>query len=211
MSVLTVHLHGFAQSPETCPVLTEILKWIPAEKIEAITYHPEGDFRRTNIKQTLFELEQIAKDRHVRLSIIGYSFGGLLACYFAEMSPELVDRLLLLAPAPDNYARNFQGRPESSWFMPREYVDALLTFSARPKITRPTTLVHGTNDNDAGGSAIWRIKEWVASENFSEVYILPNVDHSLEPWLSNPDFAAGLNVPTLSKLVQQFVSPALNC
>jgi pimeloyl-ACP methyl ester carboxylesterase len=137
--------------------------------------------------------------------VVGYSYGGLLAAWLAEKRPDLIANVLLLAPAIDNYARNYEGRDPESWRMPRDYVEELRSYPARPKIVRPTTLVHGLLDDDRGGSAPWRIREWAAEQPFRSVFLLPGVDHSLEPWLSasswNNDGSG--DVPSFQKIVTE--------
>ncbi len=114
----------------------------------------------------------------------------------------------MLAPAIDNYARNYEGRDPVSWRMPREYVEELQTYPARPNIVLPTTLVHGLLDVDREGSAPWRVQQWAAEQSFRRAYFLDGVDHSLDPWLSEPSWTNGRsgNVPTFQQVVMGLTS-----
>ncbi len=60
-----------------------------------------------------------------KISIIGSSFGGLMATIYAEKFPEKVSQLILLAPALNFYNFNKE------------------TFN---KINTPTTIIHGSKD-----------------------------------------------------------------
>ncbi len=179
-------LHGFGQTaPESTPQLRALRAALPTASILAPTYHPGGSVAATRVSLALaafYELLKTAPGGTTHL--VGYSFGGLLCALLAEQHPELVNRVLLLAPAIDNYPRNYAGRDQADWHMPAEFVVDLSTHSERPCIKRSTTLVHGLLDNDQGGSAPWRIEEWSREQRFAAVHMLAGVDHSLEPWLS---------------------------
>ena len=140
------------------------------------------------------------------IHLVGYSFGGLLAAILASQYPDRIVNLLLLAPAIDNFIRNYAARAPHEWPMPREYVEELRSYPARPQIVRPTTLVHGMLDHDRAGSAPWRIQQWAAEQPFRHVYFLDRVDHSLAGWLpaavsdSQPERS-----PTFIHVVQQWL------
>jgi pimeloyl-ACP methyl ester carboxylesterase len=181
-----LYLHGFGTTkPEDEPISLALRRSLADNQIHSPGYHPAGVVKATRVGLTLSALERfIQGSAACRMHLVGYSFGGLLAAMLAERRPDLVANLLLLAPAIDNVARNYQGRDPSIWRMPPEYVDELKTYPARPRIVRPTVLVHGRLDTDAGGSAPWRIEEWVREQPFRAAHLLAGVDHSMEPWLS---------------------------
>jgi hypothetical protein len=119
------------------------------------------------------------------------------------MHPELVHGLALLAPAIDNDEHNFESVPPSQWYMPARYVTTLRDdLPSRPRITVEMTIVHGLRDTDRGGSAPWRVREYVKELLGDGVvqFHEPDVDHTLEPWLSNPS-----NTPSLEKLVESLL------
>ena len=134
--------------------------------------------------------------------LVGYSVGGYIAALLASMHPQLdIHGLLLLAPAIDNYERNFRNIPESEWYMPVSYVTTLRDkLPSRPSIkasrSKRIIIVHGLRDNDQGGIAPWRVREYVSELNDNDhtmvmssvdtkVFLYqPDIDHSLEPWLS---------------------------
>ena len=179
-------IHGFSQiDPETCSLLRAIRTILPEAKIHAPSYHPNQSLVLTRIDHALETCRTIINNSPTKkLNVIGFSFGGLLAALFAARYPELVNKVLLFAPAIDNFERNYADKPRDSWTMPPTFVEALQTYPARPPVTRPTTIVHGSLDNDEGGGSFWRIERWAQEQSFEEIYLLDGVDHSLEPWLS---------------------------
>jgi pimeloyl-ACP methyl ester carboxylesterase len=207
-----LYLHGFGETnPKHCPIAHALWRVVTDYQVHVPGYHPDGDILATRIGPTLAMLERlIARMPTGRAHVVGYSFGGLLAALLAERSPERVANILLLAPAIDNFARNYEGRDPSRWRMPREYVEELQTFPPRPRIVRPTTLVHGRLDTDAGGSAPYRIEAWAREQPFQRLWLLPGVDHGLEPWLSTGDCPgvdeSSCPVPTWNELVGELVS-----
>jgi pimeloyl-ACP methyl ester carboxylesterase len=205
----TLYLHGFFQpDPESSVQLQSLRRANQDTTIHAPSYHPDGDVSATRIGATLDECaELIIRSRPGRAHVIGFSFGGLLAALLAEQHPELVTNVLLLAPAIDNFARNYEGRTREDWFMPESFVEEILRYPARPRITRPTTVVHGLLDNDTAGCSPWRIKRWAEEQRFENIYFLPNVPHSMEPWISADKGSSdeGVLVPTFPELVRALV------
>lgn len=203
-----IYLHGFGtKDPSRCHVGNALGQAAGSIPVLKPSYHPGGDVVRTNLARSLSEFQAlIERSSSTRTHLVGYSFGGLLAAVLAERHFERVGHVLLLAPAIDNFDRNYANIQPSSWSMPSGYVRELRSLTARPRIVRPTTVVHGMLDNDDGGSQPWRILEWSQQESFSNTYLVDRTDHSLEPWLSaeswiNDDRA---RVPTLREIVQQF-------
>lgn len=151
-----------------------------AIRLHAPCYHPARNVHATRLEAFLEELRQIAESMHEGrfAAIVGFSVGGLLAALFQERHPKLVGRVVLLAPAVDNFARNFEGLPRSAWWMPPEYVEELRRLPARPEIKVPVVLIHGSLEDDSFGSAPWRIQEWTASEPFEACFYPDGVGHS---------------------------------
>lgn len=116
-------LHGFGQTePDSTPQLLALRSVLPDASILAPTYHPGGSVGATHVSATLAWLSEILKSAPGRTThLVGYSFGGLLCALLAERSPELVDRVLLLAPAIDNYTRNYAGKDPADWQMPIDF------------------------------------------------------------------------------------------
>lgn len=188
-----VYLHGWGEDPHHSPVANALRVALPNGRIHLPSYHPRGQCSATRVSQVLEGLQTLLDDPATSQSVrvVGYSFGGLLAAIWSELQPAKIAKMLLLAPAIDNVARNYAGESDS-WRMPRDYVDELRSYPPRPRIHCPTILVHGRMDNDRGGSAPERIEQWAEEQLFSAVFLLAGVDHSLEPWLTcgtSPSFA----------------------
>jgi pimeloyl-ACP methyl ester carboxylesterase len=201
-----LYLHGFGtMNPAFCPV-AEALRTAAGIGLHTPCYHPGGHIETTRIGASLDAFADVVKDSSSgKVHLVGYSFGGLLAALFAVRRPEMIGNVLLLAPAIDNYARNYEGRDPARWRMPREYVEELQAHPARPNIIRPTTLVHGLSDQDREGSAPWRIRQWTEEQPFRSVHFLDGVGHSLEPWLSAPARTNGSEAPTFQQLVSDLI------
>ena len=181
-----LYLHGFGETtPERCHVYAALAQL--SYTVTAPCYHPHGVVADTRILATLSSIEAlIERDLGGCVGVVGYSVGGLLASLLAWRRPDLVKFLVLLAPAIDNTARNYDSFPESAWGMPKAYVDELRSLPNRPPldISRvPAVIFHGSHDGDDGGSAMWRIREWAAATPGLELRELRGVGHSLFPWL----------------------------
>jgi pimeloyl-ACP methyl ester carboxylesterase len=196
-----IYLHGWEEHPFDSPVPVGLRAALPKTKIHYIGYHPGGVVAATRVTATLQQLRNLLDDPATspRVRLMGYSFGGLLAALLAMQRPERIAKMLLLAPAIDNIARNYSAEP-AQWRMPAEYVEELRRYPARPKIVCPATLVYGDLENDREGSAPQRYREWARAEPFEQVYELPGVDHDFEPLL------AGQTSPTFAELVAKLVA-----
>uniref|UniRef100_A0A7S4RVL3 AB hydrolase-1 domain-containing protein n=1 Tax=Alexandrium monilatum TaxID=311494 RepID=A0A7S4RVL3_9DINO len=205
-----LYLHGWGgHYPAECPIahaLQRLLSDAPVA-LHMPTFHPGGKVKETRVERFLVDLAEEARHQpNGRFAaVVGCSFGGLLAALFQERFPEFVGRMVLLAPAIDNFARNYEGVPEAERRMPEVFVKELSSLPARPTIKVPTTLLHGLLDNDDGGSALWRVREWAAAERFSAAHFPEGVDHSLEPWLSTP--TAAPDAPPLEAMLQWALEP----
>lgn len=94
-----LYLHGFASSPRSRKA-----QWFrerlqsAGERIEAPDLE-NGDFRGLTISGMLEVVKAAAAEDTVTL--MGSSLGGYVAALYAELWPERVDRLILMAPAFD--------------------------------------------------------------------------------------------------------------
>ncbi|CAJ1366694.1 unnamed protein product, partial [Effrenium voratum] len=139
------------------------------------TYHPGGDVAATRPATFLQDLDLSEES----FAVVGFSFGGLLAATLQEMRPDKITKCVLIAPAIDNFERNFAAKRKEDWHLAEEYVAELQKLPARPSIKVPTMLIHGLSETDADGSAVWRVREWVDKEPFGPTYF-PEGGHSLD-------------------------------
>mmetsp|Transcript_2504 Transcript_2504/g.4620 ORF Transcript_2504/g.4620 Transcript_2504/m.4620 type:complete len:250 (-) Transcript_2504:129-878(-) len=208
-----LYLHGFGSpswgfSAVECPIfqaLDRILRETGV-RLHAPNYHPGGDVKKTQVHAFLDEIEEQADGLAGKkfAAVVGCSFGGWLASILQDRRPDLFGRAILLAPAIDNYQRNYEGVARECWHMPTGFVEDVHSLPKRPTIRIPTKLLHGLMDNDAGGSAVWRIREWLDQSSHMAAYFPGGVDHSLEPWLSQPELT---EAPSLSELLAWSLCP----
>jgi pimeloyl-ACP methyl ester carboxylesterase len=119
-----LYLHGFGETnPECGPVAHALGIAAPTIRLHVPCYHPGGNVAATRIGDALKVFTTVVeRSTSGKVHVVGYSFGGLLAAILAAMRPDIIANVLLLAPAIDNYARNYEGRDPASWHVPREYV-----------------------------------------------------------------------------------------
>lgn len=209
MAVDILYLHGFGApswgfTAAACPVFQAMERLLAGTnvRLHAPNYHPEGNVKATRIHQFLkqVELEAEALPSGRFDAVVGCSFGGFLASVLQDRRPDLFAKVVLLAPAIDNFKRNYEGLPCGAWRMPTCFVEELQSLPARPTIRVPTQILHGLKDDDCGGSAPWRVREWCNENVFAGCYFPAGVDHSLEPWLSE-EIPAVEGAPPLSDLL----------
>ncbi|CAL1143344.1 unnamed protein product [Cladocopium goreaui] len=188
-----VFVHGFGGPNEDekrfVQLLREEMEKVGA-RVHAPTYHPGGRVGATSLPRFMEELKALAESSETNVTLLGFSVGGWLVASFQERWPHLVKRVVLLAPAIDNFERNFEGKAEQDWYMPAAYVAELREMTARPAIKVPAMLVHGDCETDAGGSALWRVKEWAQAENFARCYFPEGLGHSMDIVEAGPGFGA---------------------
>eukprot|EP00434_Breviolum_minutum_P034087 symbB.v1.2.030165.t1/scaffold3356.1/size58521/6 len=168
-------------------------------RVHAPTYHPGRDLGpislhnmnmasweggrvgATSLTRFLEELRALAEATPGKqlTALLGFSVGGFVVANFQERWPHLVKRAVLLAPAIDNFERNFEGKAEQEWYMPTSYV--------------PTMLVHGECETDDGGSALWRVQQWAETEIFTQCFFPIGLGHSMDIVEAGPGFRGVLS------------------
>ncbi|MFW9853464.1 MAG: alpha/beta fold hydrolase [Candidatus Thorarchaeota archaeon] len=103
-----IYLYGFASGPNSRKASffrerirgeDQIAKFFVYDYISSETAFSELRLSRL-LKRIETDIPKIlANYRQERCILIGSSFGGFLAAWFAQMHPEFVDRLILMAPA----------------------------------------------------------------------------------------------------------------
>lgn len=200
-----LYLHGWgSHNVKQSPVYLALQKSLgdAIVQIHVPAYHPGGDTSQTRLLNFLEELGNIARSLPSGRfdAAVGHSFGALLVALLQEKQPELIGRAVLLAPAIDNFERNFAKVSRESWHMPSEYVEELRSLPARPAIRVPCVVVHGSFDTDAEGSDPWRVREWSNDQHFHASYFPEGVNHGLEPWRDSMEKWS--EIPQLSELLQ---------
>jgi len=196
MDVVFVHGFGGPNDDEKrfVQLLHEELEKVGA-RVHAPTYHPGGRVGATSLTRFLEELRALAEATPGKqlTALLGFSVGGFVVANFQERWPHLLKRAVLLAPAIDNFERNFEGKAEQEWYMPTTYVTELRSMTARPSIKVPTMLVHGECETDDGGSALWRVQQWAETESFTQCFFPIGLGHSMDIVEAGPSFRGVLS------------------
>lgn len=161
-----VHIHGFASSARSTKTqyFRERLKALPGIEYHAIDFNPTPkDFAYETTTGRIGRLRQYVLDHHLgTFSIIGSSYGGLVAVHYAHRFGG-VERMLLLAPGlrwlsgglsedqlqawqEAGAAPVFHGAFQEDILVRYDlHVDGLAYLEPIPPAT-PTTIIHGTSD-----------------------------------------------------------------
>ena len=98
----TIYLHGFASSPQSRKA-QYFLERLPELFVPDLN---QGDFGTLTVSR---QIDQVCELLTEPSNIIGSSLGGLTAALVAEEYPELVKKLVLIAPA-FQFTKNWRGR-----------------------------------------------------------------------------------------------------
>lgn len=189
-----LYLHGFASSPNSRKAV-----WLGARFQErGVAFSApdleQGDFRNLTISSMLDVVHRATAGRKVTL--IGSSLGGYLAAVYAELHPNSVDRLILMAPAFDfaNMWLSQIGTPAAvAWKnsgalrmmhygsgQEAEIGYALITdalsYPAEPQPPHPALVFHGLKDNVVLPAAA---RNWCAYAPSSRRLVLYDDGHEL--------------------------------
>ncbi|KIG12229.1 hypothetical protein DB30_01775 [Enhygromyxa salina] len=174
MQVRHAYLHGFASSPQARKGQA-LRRYYAKQGLELHTPNLNApSFAKLSYTGMLAALDELDRELDLtegvepgstRWRFVGSSMGGYLAARWASLHPERVDRLILLCPAFDFVERwpqilgqtGFdQWREQGSFALPDAtgtpvsvhfgLVEDAMTHPARPVVSCPTTIIHGTND-----------------------------------------------------------------
>ncbi len=160
-----VYLHGFASSPQSSKAQFFRSKLEERGVPIAIPALDRGDFEHMTISSMLDLVGAAAEDRSCVL--MGSSLGGFVAGLFAALHPELVERLVLLAPALEfskKWQERFKGHELEEWkrqgsknffhygYKRQErlaygFVEDARRFEGEPNFGQPALILHGTQDD----------------------------------------------------------------
>ena len=154
-----VYLHGWREDPHHNPVAKAMLAAMPNARFHLPGYHPPGNWQATRVGQVLTGLKALLDGPGIsqQVYLIGYSFGGLLAALLCIRDKTRSQRcccsLLQLTMLPaTTQAIRLLGVCRAST------LKKLKTYASRPKISCPTSVIHGRLDDDRGGSSPERIR-----------------------------------------------------
>ncbi len=220
---MAIIFHGF-NGNRNSRLLTSIADQLRDENVASVRFDfnghgdSDGEFRNSTVLNEIADantiLEYVKTDPHVRnIYLIGHSQGGVIASMLAGLYPDLIKKVVLLAPAAtlkdDARKGYFFGTAYNPKKVPAEVRHAGVVidgFYARiaqnlpiyewsSQFTGPVCLIHGKED---------KVVDPKASEKYAETYenaelhLLDDTDHS---------FSAEDKLAAAVKLVTDFVKP----
>jgi pimeloyl-ACP methyl ester carboxylesterase len=159
-----VYLHGFASGPHSNKAQFFQKKFTERGVRFDVPELDEGNFEALTVTGMLKVTERVAGSEKVVL--MGSSLGGFVAGLFAERHPELVDRLVLLAPAlrfAQQWRQRFSAEELAAWkskgwatffhyahkrdeHLAYSFVEDAEKYDRESNFPQPALLLHGTDD-----------------------------------------------------------------
>jgi len=160
----TFYLHGFASSPKSYKV-QYFLGRSPELVVPDLNYFNQETFQTLTVSRQVQQVRQLLSEPSY---LIGSSLGGLTAAILAEKYPELVKKIVLLAPAfrfTDNWQKRLGKEAIERWqikgtlpiyhYSYEQEIDLhygffqdALTYCHYPfNNTVPTLIIHGIHDD----------------------------------------------------------------
>lgn len=201
-------MHGIT-ADKNRPLLREIADRLRDENVASVRFdfngHGESDgkFEAMTVLNELADaqtfLSYAQTDPHVRsIFLVGHSQGGVIASMLAGLYPDLVKKVVLLAPAAvlrdDALNCNTQGSqynpnhiPDLVPFKQRNLggfylrtAQQLPIYEVSSKFTGPVSIIHGTNDQTVPLKYAQKYEEVYAN---SQLHLIQNADHKFsEPY-----------------------------
>lgn len=202
ISDMAIIFHGFTANRNT-PLLTEIANSLRDENIASVRFdfngHGDSDGKFENMT-VLNEIEDanailnyVKSDPHVRnIYLVGHSQGGVVASMLAGLYPDLVKKVVLLAPASTLKSDALKGNTQGVTFNPDHIPDRLpfkdLTlggfylriaqqlpiYEVAAQFTEPVCLIHGTDDTVVSSNAS---KKYDQIYQNSTLHLIEGADH----------------------------------
>ena len=171
---MAIIFHGFTANRNTS-LLKEITNSLLDENIASVRFdfngHGDSDGKFENMT-VLNEIEDanailnyVKTDPHVRnIYLVGHSQGGVVASMLAGLYPDLIKKVVLLAPATTLKSDTLEGNTQGVTYNPDHIPDRLpfkdLTlggfylriaqqlpiYEVSAQFTKPVCLIHGTDD-----------------------------------------------------------------
>lgn len=204
-----VYLHGFASSPASHKAKFLAHQFQALGLSLTIPDLNQGDFQHLTLTRQLQQLEQMLSSCDTSVSIIGSSFGGLTAAWFADTHPQ-VKQLVLLAPAfqfLDHWLPTFSTSDLETWKtigqypifhyaeqreLPLHYgfVKDLRNYDIQTlQRSVPTLIIHGVGDETIplpASKTYAETRDWVELAAVQSDHTLANVLPQI--WRSLSDF-----------------------
>lgn len=196
-------LHGFTADKDR-PLLVEIAAKLQAANIGSLRLdfngHGESEGKLVNmtapseIADAACALQYLQADPHVRrIFVLGHSLGGVVASMLAGLYPDVISKVVLLAPAAvmraDAIAGNIQGTAFDPHHVPAQIIvhgkaigglyvrtaQKLPIFATAQAFTGPVRIIHGTNDEIVPVDYAHKYDDIYAN---SDLQLVAGADHS---------------------------------
>ena len=199
---MAIIFHGFTANRNTS-LLKEIANSLRDENIASVRFdfngHGDSDGKFENMT-VLNEIEDanailnyVKTDPHVRnIYLVGHSQGGVVASMLAGLYPDLIKKVVLLAPAATLKSDALEGNTQSVTYNPHHIPDRLpfkdLTlggfylriaqqlpiYEVSAQFTKPVCLIHGTDDTVVSPNAS---KKYDQIYQNSTLHLIEGADH----------------------------------
>ena len=199
---MAIIFHGFTANRNTS-LLKEITNSLRDENIASVRFdfngHGDSDGKFENMT-VLNEIEDanailnyVKTDPHVRnIYLVGHSQGGVVASMLAGLYPDLIKKVVLLAPAATLKSDALKGNTQGITYNPDHTPDRLpfkdLTlggfylriaqqlpiYEVSAQFTKPVCLIHGTDDTVVSPNAS---KKYDQIYQNSTLHLIEGADH----------------------------------
>lgn len=200
---MAILMHGFTANRNT-PLLRQIADNLRDENVASVRFdfngHGESDgaFEDMTVCNEIADaqkiLEYVRTDPHVRnIFLVGHSQGGVVASMLAGLYPDIVKKVVLLAPAAQLKDDALNGDTQGATYNP-EHIPAAIPFHGKKlggfylrtaqvlpiygiakHYTNPVSIIVGSNDQVVDPKYSKKYDE--VYEN-SELHMVPDADHS---------------------------------
>lgn len=200
---MAIIFHGFTANRNTL-LLKEIADELRDENIASVRFDfnghgdSDGEFKNMTVLNEIEDanaiLNYVKTDPHVRnIYLVGHSQGGVVASMLAGLYPDIIKKVVLLAPAATLKTDALKGSTQGVKYNPDHIPDRLpfkdLTlggfylrvaqqlpiYEVSAHFTRPVCLIHGTNDTVVSPDASKKYDQ--VYEN-STLHLVEGADHS---------------------------------
>lgn len=199
---MAIIFHGFTANRNTS-LLKEITNILQDENIASVRFdfngHGDSDGKFENMT-VLNEIEDanailnyVKTDPHVRnIYLVGHSQGGVVASMLAGLYPDLIKKVVLLAPAATLKNDALEGNTQGVTYNPDHIPDRLLfkdltlggfylriaqqlpIYEVSAQFTKPVCLIHGTDDTVVSPNAS---KKYDQIYQNSTLHLIEGADH----------------------------------
>ena len=199
---MAIIFHGFTANRNTS-LLKEITNSLLDENIASVRFdfngHGDSDGKFENMT-VLNEIEDanailnyVKTDPHVRnIYLVGHSQGGVVASMLAGLYPDLIKKVVLLAPAATLKNDALEGNTQGVTYNPDHIPDRLLfkdltlggfylriaqqlpIYEVSAQFTKPVCLIHGTDDTVVSPNAS---KKYDQIYQNSTLHLIEGADH----------------------------------